>query len=252
MSLCLKSQLLRVLFAGCACASTGHGQVMWEMLGSDVSKQDLECQSERSVEKNKLYSWRKGITATVFWVGEDACAANPVHNHASSWDREWRKNFGGKDTPHQRKGYFPKAFVPRQNPFYIALPYNDLSSNGVDHKPEAKLVIDWFKDVFQKRGRSVCKGRWVAVEYRGKICYAQWEDCGPFYTDDWQYVFKGMVPKKNKNNNAGIDVSPAVRDFLGLRSGEKVAWKFVESDEVALQGPWARWNNNSLAITKNP
>ena len=31
-------------------------------------------------------SWRRNITATVFWVGEDASQNNPVHNHASAWD----------------------------------------------------------------------------------------------------------------------------------------------------------------------
>ncbi|MGB0776139.1 MAG: hypothetical protein ACPGUY_09850, partial [Akkermansiaceae bacterium] len=87
---------------------------------------------------------------------------------------------------------------------------------------------------------SVCKGKWVAIHYRGKVCYAQWEDCGPFNTDDWQYVFQGRQPKPNPNGNAGIDVSPAVRDFLGIRSGYKVAWKFIQDEQVPV-GPWQRF-----------
>jgi hypothetical protein len=39
---------------------------------------------------------------------------------------------------------------------------------------------------------------------------------GPFRTDYWQYVFGNERPKLNLNKGAGLDVSPAVRDYLGL------------------------------------
>ncbi len=76
------------------------------------------------------------------------------------------------------------------------------------------------------------KGRWVAIHYNGKTCFAQWEDVGPFRTDDWSYVFGNSRPLNQSNNGAGLDVSPAVRDFLGLRSGERCHWRFVDLHEV--------------------
>lgn len=182
-------------------------------------------------------TWRRGITATVFWVGESPTERNPTPNYASSWDPNWQQNFGGVDHPGKRNGYHPAGFTPKLNPFYIALPYNDIAPGGAHH-PEASKVIPWFWHSYRGNWASVCKGRWVAIHYRGKVCYAQWEDCGPFSTDDWQYVFKGHNPKPNPNGNAGIDVSPAVRDFLGIRSGYRVAWKFVEDHEIPT-GPWA-------------
>jgi len=187
------------------------------------------------------HPWRRGITATVFWVGEKATERNPTPNNASSWDPNWQMNFGGVDHPANRKGYLPAGFIPRLNPFYIALPYNDLAPDG-EHFPEATRVIPWFWRSYRGSWTSVCKGRWVAIHFRGKVCYAQWEDCGPFHTDDWQYVFKGHQPKPNPNGNAGIDISPAVRDYLGIRSGFRVSWKFLEAHEIPL-GPWRAINS---------
>ena len=185
--------------------------------------------------------WRRGITATVFWVGEKPSERNPTPNDASSWDPNWQLNYGGTDHPGQRSGYQPAAFTPRLNPFYIALPYNDISPDG-SHQPEASKVIPWYWKSYKGSWTSVCKGRWIAIHYRGKVCYAQWEDCGPFRTDDWQYVFQGHHPKPNPNGNAGIDISPAVRDFLGIRSGYRVSWKFVEDYQVS-DGPWYEWSS---------
>jgi hypothetical protein len=190
-----------------------------------------------------IHPWRRGITATVFWVGEKASERNPTPNDSSSWDPNWEINFGGVDHPAGRLDYRPAGFTPRLNPFYIALPYNDLAPDGV-HYPEAKKVIPWFWRSYRGSWTSVCKGRWIAIHSRGKVCYAQWEDCGPFNTDDWQYVFQGHRPKPNRNGNAGIDISPAVRDYLGIRSGYKVSWKFIESHEVPV-GPWAALRLNS-------
>jgi len=182
--------------------------------------------------------WRRGITATVFWIGEKASERNPTPNDSSSWDPNWETNYGGVDHPGKRNGFSPAGFTPRLNPFYIALPYNDLAPDGA-HYPEASEAIPWFWQAFRGDWTSVCKGRWVAVHFRGKVCYAQWEDCGPFSTSDWQYVFKGHQPQPNPNGNAGIDVSPAVRDYLGIRSGYRVSWKFVEKPVVPL-GPWTQ------------
>jgi hypothetical protein len=197
---------------------------------------------EQSDEALRMFrGWRGNVVGTVFWIGEQPSQNNPVPNTMSSWDMNWQENFGGYDDPDRRKGYLPAGFVPKLNPFYIALPYNDVARGG-HHRPEASEVIPWFWRDYRGEGISVCKGRWVAIHRDGKVCYAQWEDVGPFEVDHWQYVFGDEEPRGNRNNAAGIDLSPAVRDFLGFRSGERVQWRFVEARDVP-EGPWAGWEN---------
>jgi hypothetical protein len=187
--------------------------------------------------------WKTAIGITIFWIGERPTTNNPVPNDRSSWDPRWLSNYGGYDDPDSksRKDFIPTRFQPRQNPFYIALPYNDVG--GGHTKPEAKEVIPWFKDAFVRDGQSVLKGRWIAIRRGKRVCYAQWEDCGPFCTDHWQYVFGDERPKPNLNRSAGLDVSPAVRDYLGLSDLDVCDWKFVELREVP-PGPWARYGDN--------
>jgi hypothetical protein len=184
--------------------------------------------------------WKTGIVTTIFWIGERPTANNPVSNDRSSWDPNWLTNYGGYDDPDSksRKDFIPMSFLPRQNPFYVALPYNDVE--GGHTKPEAKDLIPWFKDAFVRDGQSVLKGHWLAIRRGNRVCYAQWEDCGPFCTDHWQYVFGDERPKANPNQNAGLDVSPAVRDYLGLGDMDVCDWKFVESREVP-PGPWVMY-----------
>jgi hypothetical protein len=197
------------------------------------------------------FPWKRSIVTTTFWIGEQPTSANPTPNHISSWDPNWAKNYGGTDHPEaaKRVNYLPAKFTPKQNPFYVALPYNDCTREG--YKPEAAQVIPWFKEGPLPGSRhSVLKGRWVAIRYGKRIAYAQWEDAGPFRTDHWQYVFGHERPKPNLNRGAGLDVSPAVRDFLGMKSTDLTDWKFVNLFEVP-EGPWAQLgDNNPLALQK--
>ncbi|MBX7208232.1 MAG: hypothetical protein K1X78_07985 [Verrucomicrobiaceae bacterium] len=192
------------------------------------------------------YPWKTDITATVFWIGEAPTANNPTPNHQSSWDTEWAKNYGGFDDPdptHRGRDYCPLKFKPGQNPFYVALPYNDL----IDYKTtksEAARIVPWYKERFVKAGRSVLKGQWIAIRYGNRVCYAQWEDCGPFVTDDAAYVFGSARPKNPENSGAGIDMSPAVRDYLGISSGMKCDWRFVDLNEIP-DGPWRSYGTNN-------
>jgi hypothetical protein len=197
--------------------------------------------------KGERYPWKKEIVTTVFWIGEAPSANNPVPNRSSSWDKEWSKNYGGFDDPNpaHRSEYIPAKFTPRQNPFYCALPYNDKASTG--HRPEAPQVVPWFKDAYQGPGVSVCKGRWIEIRKGDRVVYAQWEDAGPFRTDHWQYVFGNERPKPNLNKGAGLDVSPAVRDFLALKETDVTDWKFVEFSEVP-RGPWAKFGENNTFV----
>ena len=76
------------------------------------------------------------------------------------------------------------------------------------------VLFRGFKTVYRGPAVSTCKDRWVAIRKGNRIAYAQWEDAGPFRTDHWQYVFGNERPKPNLNKGAGLDVSPAVRDYL--------------------------------------
>ncbi|MGI8821140.1 MAG: hypothetical protein ACR2ID_09785 [Chthoniobacterales bacterium] len=190
------------------------------------------------------YPWKTKIVTTVFWIGEQPTENNPVPNTKSSWDANWVGNYGGFDTPDpsNRRNYIPVNFTPRQNPFYVALPYNDVTRG--QFKPEAALVIPWFKQVYTAPGQSVCRDRWLAIRKGNRVCYAQWEDCGPFRTDHFQYVFQNELPKQNLNHGAGLDVSPAVRDYLGLQSTDVTDWQFVEVRDVP-SGPWRNYGDNN-------
>jgi hypothetical protein len=101
-------------------------------------------------------------------------------------------------------------------------------------------------------GQSVCKGRWVAIRHGLKVCYAQWEDVGPFQTDHWQYVFGTERPRPNRNQDAGLDVSPAVSQYLGLDNIGACDWKFVDFLQVPA-GPWALYgDNNTFSRLRRP
>jgi hypothetical protein len=193
------------------------------------------------------YPWHSEIVTTVFWIGETSSANNPVPNHSSAWDSNWAHNFGGSDAPSPggRRGSIPANFVPRQNPFYIALPYNDVS--GGKTKPEASRVIPWFSETFVRSGQSVLKGRWIAIRRGSRICYAQWEDVGPFRSDHYEYVFGTVRPRPNLNRGAGLDVSPAVRDYLKLNDTDSTDWRFVDFEEVQ-PGPWTLYGDNNTFV----
>jgi hypothetical protein len=193
------------------------------------------------------FPWKKEIVTTIFWIGEKPAPNNPVPNRVSSWDPDWTKNYGGVDDPNpaNRSNYIPVKFTPRQNPFYCALPYNDKAREG--HRPEAPRVVPWFNEAYQGPAVSTCKGRWIAIRKGNRVAYAQWEDAGPFRTDHWQYVFGNERPKPNLNKGAGLDVSPAVRDYLGLQSTDVTDWRFVDFKEVP-RGPWSNLGENNTFV----
>jgi hypothetical protein len=197
-----------------------------------------------TVGRRDLAPWKYNIVATVFWVGEQATEGNPVPNTESAWDPSWVTHFGGEDNPIDRVNFTPVSFTPRQNPFYVALPYNDVDDHHT--KSEASKVIPWFNDTFVRDGQSVCKGRWVAIRHGKRSCYAQWEDVGPFQVDHWQYVFGNERPRPNRNQDAGIDISPAIRDYLGMSGMDVCDWKFVNVYEVP-NGPWTLYGDNNTA-----
>src|ERR1700740_928889 len=112
----------------------------------------------------------------------------------AAWDKNWVSSYGGVDDPVRRRGYGPAGFRPRENPFYVALPYCDMRAGRL--KPEAAKVVPWFIAQFRGVGSSVCKGHWLKIRHGAKICYAQWEDVGPFSTDSSGYVFGGKEKQR--------------------------------------------------------
>ncbi len=192
--------------------------------------------------------WKENIITTIFWIGEQPTKNNPTPNHSSSWDPSWAYNYGGFDNPDPmaRRNFIPVSFIPRQNPFYCALPYNDVTKGTT--KPESRFMIPWFKQAFVQEGHTVCKDHWVAIRHGSRVAFAQWEDCGPFRTDHVQYVFGNDRPLPNLNGGAGLDVSPAVRDYLQMNATKDVcSWRFVNPNEVA-PGPWQIYGDNNTFV----
>jgi hypothetical protein len=125
------------------------------------------------------YPWKMNIVTTVFWVGEEAGGNNPVPNYKSAWDFNWTANYGGTDNLSQaRAGITFQSRSSRGKILSLALPYNDVTHG--QFKPEAPLVIPWFKQSYTGPGQSVCRHRWIAIRKGNRLCYAQWEDCGRF------------------------------------------------------------------------
>jgi hypothetical protein len=187
-----------------------------------------------SRESDRQQGWKPAV-ATVFWVGEQASLDNAyVHNRASAWDADWLGHYGGVDVPMRRCGYRPCGFTPRENPFYVALPYDDMTEGG-QRKSSASAKLGG------RSGRSVrssLKNRWIQVRSAKAVCYGQWEDVGPFETDDFDYVFGASVkPRNARDVGAGLDLSAALRDCLHVGNVSRVEWRHVDQRDVP-PGPW--------------
>ncbi len=177
------------------------------------------------------------ITVTLFWVGEEANEENGyIQNLRSVWDDRWMEHYGGVDDPDNRNGYRPAGFTPLENPFYFALPYNDFGAGGW-RRSSAYDDVFWADDQEWGELESMCKNQWIEITKVSLTAYAQWEDAGPFGENDSGYVFGDALPRNLLNNRAGLDVSPAVRDYMGLEDIDTVDWQFVDSEEVP-DGPW--------------
>ncbi|HSI85087.1 MAG: hypothetical protein ACAI35_14705 [Candidatus Methylacidiphilales bacterium] len=186
--------------------------------------------------------WKLDIVTTTFFIGQGSSGYNSTTNYASAWDKAWTQNYGGMDDPNKRSGYMPTNFAVTLNPFYCALPFNDVAH------PELAKRMPWYKTPKEgERYVSQCKGRWIQIKSRatGKMAYAQWEDVGPFRTDHVDYVFGNDRP--TIHSCAGLDVSPAVKDYLGLKGLDKCDWRFIEAAAVP-DGPWLKCGELALIM----
>lgn len=215
------------------------------------------------------YPTHSNIRASTFWCGEGASDDNDfITNTQSAWDGSWGQNFGLEDHPiniERDNDFIPTSgsYKKTENPFYFALPYNDYGSlcydgesadidtaetNSYGRKVNSydrvywaseKTVDGWGWDI------SMCKNRWIKVRVSGTStwCYAQWEDAGPFYYNDFNYVFGSATPLNQDGQKAGIDLSPSVCLYLDRELFSwgaetfNVDWAFIEEDDVPA-GPW--------------
>jgi hypothetical protein len=205
------------------------------------------------IEGKRTYAPHKGLPATIFWVGEPATKMNGcTPNIASAFDHDWLGAYGGCDAHAPRitepDGFNrPSTFVPKQNPYYFALPY------GTNTSAPWREEIPWAADRPGAEDiRSAVKNRWIGVRVGDRTCYAQWEDVGPFCADDVQYVFGYGKPRNDgktcdvggegNGTASAIDLSPAVAQCLGKTFEEglfNVDWWFVDDGDVP-SGPWTR------------
>jgi hypothetical protein len=190
--------------------------------------------TNHSTEVLSSYPLHENISVTIFWIGEESNEENGfISNVQSAWDDKWKVHYGGTDSPINRINYFP-SFTPKENPFYFALPYNDFNK---DNRKSSSKNIYWADEKNWSINESICKNKWIKITQGNNSVYAQWEDVGPFEENDFDYVFGNKTPENKINNNAGLDVSPAVRDYLNLGDIDKVSWQFVDFSEVP-EGPW--------------
>ncbi|HET8884223.1 MAG TPA: hypothetical protein VFM68_02010 [Candidatus Saccharimonadales bacterium] len=212
-------------------AQIGAGALL--VAGSIFMYSHFNPETPRTIEHD--YPLHENITATVFWVGEEANESNDyIHNRSSAWTKNWVAAYGGVDSYDDRCGFLPCDFTPRENPFYFALPFSDYDENGL--KPADELqVIPWYDGEIEA-GTSVLKNRWIKVTHDSTVAYAQWEDVGPFKLEDADYVFGSAQPAEPR---AGLDMSPALADYLGIDGRETVSWRFVEESDVP-PGEWTK------------
>lgn len=205
----------------------------------------------------RSFPWHLCLVATTFWVGEiHDPNAHDGSQMISAYDGWWYERYGGCDgvvedgvcnteVREAANNYFPKHMTPQQNPFYLDLPFNDVTNEKAFSQ---RHLIPWANDFgyagnLENKKFSYMKNRWVELSFRGKTCFAQIADAGPVVYDDFEYVFgeNNERPKNTEFNGAGMDVSPAVVGCLGFDAlnGTQagVSWRFVDEVDVP-DGPW--------------
>lgn len=221
------------------------------------SRSDSRYPLRAEHEDGGKYPWHTDIVATTFWVGEVFDPeAEDGSQEISTYDSEWLEHYGcdgirvdgvcEAEARTEENGYAPPGAAPKENPFYLDVPYDDI--NNAAAFAERAAVIPWaaepeYAGKETDQSFSYMKNRWVRIQKGDRECYGQIEDAGPGQYRDTAYVF-GAADKRpaNKNfNGAGMDVSPALNGCLGFAeiNGEddRVDWQFVDDQDVP-PGPW--------------
>jgi len=180
------------------------------------------------------HPWKTGIVTTLFWIGEGSAAS-------SAWNAKWTETNNGTDSPDTRNGYASGNHASTLNPFYVALPFNDLA---FPDKARQWLPPGWYRQHRGGKSVSACKDRWVEINnVEGRVCFAQWEDVGPLRNDHAEYVFGHERPA---DTHAGLSISPAVRNYLGIEGKSGItSWRFVEDEDV-MPGQWLKLDEQAV------
>jgi len=185
--------------------------------------------SPTSVQGNATYPLHTHVISTTFYVGEvigscgicsqvrsyyddwwavhwsnqnsgklasGGCAGSPLGGCNGAWQ-------GATCTTEQTFGpsYFPNHMMPKENPYYLDLPYGDTNSQSA--LSSRCSLIPWAHQIDPAGAHcadssfSYLKNRWVKITYAGNrntgavangaTCYAQIEDVGPGPTNDSTY-----------------------------------------------------------------
>jgi len=192
------------------------------------------------------YPWKSGIITTEFWIGEGGSNISSTDNVASAWDEDWRSKNRGNDSPNDRNGFATAEHASTVNPFYVALPFNDLA---FPDKAREWLPSGWYRRPKDGKQVSACKDRWVWIKNaQGRSCFAQWEDVGPLRFDHAEYVFGSERP--TTYTRAGLDVSPAVAQYLGIDENKRAitSWRFIDDEDVP-PGAWLKYDEQAVIYT---
>jgi hypothetical protein len=217
------------------------------------------------------------IVSTTFWVGEIFDASLPDGSQMfSAYNSNWFASFGGCDgvstgggcgteARTAANGFFPTQMTPKENPFYLDLPFDDVN-DGTAFKERCQ-VVPWATADNAASGVNHCadsnysymKNHWVQLTGpSGSVCYGQVEDAGPssgVLYHDANYVF-GTADARPANTQfsgdssqgAGADVSPSLTGCLGFADvngdTDHVKWRFVDRSSVPA-GPWLNVETSS-------
>ena len=193
------------------------------------------------------YIWHNNVLTTQFYIGERGS------KNQTAWNINAVKSFGCVDDPINRDGIYPANCAPKENSFYFALPYDDLTNSGI--RRNSAKDIPWYNSSLDIEGYSFVKNKWIEIKKGDFVCYAQWEDCIPI--DNTGECFDNNYVFGNENTiveiGVGLDVSPAVSDCLGMddptdkKFGHMdgyTSWKFIDEKDVP-NGLWKTTITNS-------
>lgn len=193
----------------------------------------VTSEQSEDTENNEKYKPHT-VTATIYWIGEEATAENDfISNVTSAWDSNAVKRFGGVDS-------VTRSFEPRHNPYYFALPAGEFTEEGLIQG--AREASPWNDEAeLLTHSQSLFKGRWARITAGDSTVYAQWHDVGPNEEEDYDYVFGADKPDNTFGLKAGLDLSPEAASTLGFTDGgQLVTWEFVDAADVP-DGPWRQY-----------
>jgi hypothetical protein len=256
-----------VLVAAVGCGNT-HKATTTSLPGTRTTVSNLREKMCNARAKKQFAGIKGGpwkhVTASTFYIGEEANTSNAnISNITTAWSEFAVSDFGGVDSwgpinpddwdgqRYQRNGFCPKDFRAKENIFYLALPTLDHDEHGRVKAAEKQVrngarylpELQRFHHGRFREDQSPFKNLWVEVVFHGRSAFGQLEDIGPSdkhdrSVSDYKYVWgKAKKPKNKFGMHAGIDLSPALTDYLGTDGKGKIHWRFVPAKQVP-DGPW--------------